>query len=143
MEEASPPKRLIYFLDLLQHLAETPYRTLIATDAIYEDQQRFRLVFGYIIGHYREKIELDTVAALVGLTPTSFCRYIKKMTGKTLFEIVLHYRLEASAQLLIGTSQPVNEIAFESGFENVSYFNRSFKKWKGLSPKEFRNSQFV
>lgn len=138
LEEAIPPRRILHLLDLLLQLAAMPNRILIETDAIYEDQQRFRLVFGYIISHFRERIELSTVADLVGLTPTSFCRYFRKITGKTLFDVVLHYRLEASAQLLAGTVRPINEIAFESGFENISYFNRAFRKWKGSSPRTFR-----
>ncbi|MGA9649499.1 helix-turn-helix domain-containing protein, partial [Pedobacter sp.] len=85
------------------------------------------------------RVELGEVAGLVGLTPTSFCRYFKKMTGKTLFDVVLQYRLEAVAQLLLRTEKPVNDIAFASGFDNIPYFNRAFKKWKGVSPNVFRN----
>ncbi|MBU1821236.1 MAG: AraC family transcriptional regulator [Bacteroidetes bacterium] len=138
LEGASPPRRLLHFLDLLLELAEAPYHILIETDAVYEDQQRFRLIFAYLIAHFRERIELEEVADLVGLTPTSFCHYFRKVTGKTLFEVVLHYRLEATVQLLLRTTRPVNEIAFESGFESIPHFNRVFKKWKGVSPKKYR-----
>ena len=124
---------------MLLQLASTPFVTLVETDGVYEDQQRFKVVFGYLIEHFREPIELGKIADLVGLTPTSFCRYFKKMTGKTLFDAVLQYRLEAAAQLLVRTAKPVNEIAFSSGFENAPYFNRAFKKWKGVSPRVFRN----
>ena len=139
LHQASPSRRIIHFLDLLLQLANTPFVTLVETDGVYEDQQRFKVVFGYLIEHFREPIELGKIADLVGLTPTSFCRYFKKMTGKTLFDAVLQYRLEAAAQLLVRTAKPVNEIAFSSGFENAPYFNRAFKKWKGVSPRVFRN----
>lgn len=139
LHRASPPRRVIQFLDLLLLLAHTPFRTLIDTDGVYDDQQRFKVIFAYLIEHFRAPIELGEIAALVGLTPTSFCRYFKKMTGKTLFNVVLQYRLEAAAQLLLRTEKPVNEIAFASGFENSPYFNRAFKKWKGVSPKVFRS----
>jgi AraC-like DNA-binding protein/mannose-6-phosphate isomerase-like protein (cupin superfamily) len=136
---ASNSRRIIQFLDLLLQLADTPFRTLVEKDGVYEDQQRFKVVFGYLIEHFREPIELGKIADLVGLTPTSFCCYFKKMTGKTLFDVVLQYRLEAAAQLLLRTTKPVNEIAFSSGFENAPYFNRAFKKWKGVSLRVFRN----
>ncbi|WP_188937512.1 AraC family transcriptional regulator [Dyadobacter endophyticus] len=137
-DEVAPAYRIPQLLNLLLRLSESPHRTLTATYAVYEDHQRFNLVFGYIINHFREQIELETVAELVGLTPTSFCRYFKKMTGKTLFDIVLHYRMEAAAQLLAATEHPINLVAFESGFESLSYFNRAFKKCKGSAPKMFR-----
>jgi AraC-like DNA-binding protein len=139
LREASRAQRIILFLNLLLQLADKPYRTLIETEGGYEDQQRFKVVFGYLVTHFREPVSLEKIAGLVGLTPTSFCRYFKKMTGKTLFDIVLQYRLEAAAQLLVRTAKPVNEVAFESGFENAPYFNRTFKKWKGVSPRVFRN----
>ncbi|GHB63552.1 AraC family transcriptional regulator [Persicitalea jodogahamensis] len=137
--EVAGPKRIICFLDLLLQLAETPRHIIIETGDLYADQQRFKVIFSYLIEHFREPIELEKVSGLAGLTPTSFCRYFKKITGKTLFDVVLNYRLEAAAQLLLRTEKPVNDIAFMSGFENLPYFSRTFKKWKGLSPRAFRH----
>ncbi len=101
-------------------------------------QQRFQAIFAYIIEHFKDKIELEKIAEIAKMSPTSFCRYFKNETGKTLFEVILNYRLETASQLLIRTNKRINEIAFESGFEDLPYFNRTFKKWKGVNPTTFR-----
>jgi len=126
-------------LALFTELQSKPKRTVLdfaPSETI--DQHRFLLVFDYTIKHFREDISLEEVAEIAILSPTSFCRYFKQTTGKTLFQVILEYRLESAAQLLHISPKRINEIAFESGFEDMPYFNRSFKKWKGISPKQFR-----
>lgn len=139
IRKAKPAKQLLILLEILDQLSQQSYRELL--DKVYtddRDQQRFQKVFAYIIAHFREDICLKTLADIANLSPTSFCRYIKSLTGKTLFEIILAYRLQAAAQLLLRTNKRINEVAFESGFQDVPYFNRAFRKWKGISPKAFR-----
>ena len=95
---------------------------------------RFQRVFAYLIEHYREEISLQKIAEIAHLSPTSFCRYFKSITGKTFLEIVNEYRIQYACQLLKKNEMPVNQIAFESGFNDVPYFNKLFKKMKGVSP---------
>lgn len=139
ISKAKPAKQLLILLETLDQLSRQPYRELL--NKVYtddKDQQRFQKVFAYIIAHFREDICLKTLADIANLSPTSFCRYMKNLTGKSLFEIILEYRLQTAAQLLLRTNKRINEIAFESGFQDVPYFNRAFRKWKGISPKAFR-----
>ncbi len=142
--ELNGSKRLVALLDLFLELSQTPSEAILdVIPAENTKPDRYHSVFRYIIEHFRENITLEEVAEKAGLTPTSFCRYFKKTTGKTLFEVILEYRLEAVAQLLASGEKRVNEVAFESGFDDIPYFNRAFKKWKGLSPKEFRSRSRV
>lgn len=132
-------KRIIALMTLFVKLSSNSSKTIL--DIIPPQgtsPDRFHSIFDYIIKNFRENITLKDVAEKAGLTPTSFCRYFKKTTGKTLFEVILDYRLEAAAQLLTSSPMRINEIAFASGFDDVPYFNRAFKKWKGISPKVFR-----
>lgn len=136
----NPAGQFLKLLEIFLKLAECQNITLL--NQVYDknnDQHRFQEVFAYIISNFREKIGLEEVAEIAMLSPTSFCRYFKNISGKTLFEVVLEYRLEAATQLLIRTNKRINEIAFESGFEDIPYFNRTFKNRKGASPGKFRN----
>jgi AraC-like DNA-binding protein len=138
--KTEPKRRIIYFLEILVELSNGQFKTIIDKPMIFENQDKLSNILDYVIKNFRENIVLEKVADLANMTPTSFCRYLKNHTGKTLFEIVLNYRLEAAKQLLLNTRQPINEIALEIGFVDIPYFNRTFKRWKGVPPREYRIS---
>lgn len=139
LNDLDPAAQFLKLLEIFIALSLSPKTSLLSKTYIEnKDQHRFQEVFAYIIAHYRENISLEKVAEIAMLSPTSFCRYFKKLTGKTLFEIILEYRLEAAAQLLLRTNFRINQVAYDSGFEDIPYFNRAFKKWKGLSPNQWR-----
>lgn len=93
----------------------------------------------YIDDHFREEIRLVDAAGLVGMSSTAFSRFFKLRTGKTFSDYLIDIRIAAASRLLIDTTQSVTEICFECGFNNLSNFNRIFKRKKGLTPKEFRS----
>lgn len=99
---------------------------------------RISAVFGYIERNFREKITLDDLAQQVSLSPHYLCKCFKKVTGRTIFEYVEQMRIQYSCYLLQSTERSVMEIAMESGFNSVSYYNRTFKKYKDATPKEYR-----
>lgn len=94
--------------------------------------------------HFKEPISLDEVANLVSMTATSFCRYLKKITNKNLAMFVNESRLVHASKLLAEKPISISEISFESGFNNFSHFNKSFKAYacKSVSQyrQEFKNS---
>ena len=72
-------------------------------------------------------------------TPTAFCRYFKNVTRKTLVKIVTEFRINQACQLLRNSEKSVNEICFECGFGNISYFNKTFKAMTENTPLQYRN----
>jgi transcriptional regulator GlxA family with amidase domain len=100
---------------------------------------RFQKVFAYLIENYQQEIKLQTVAEIANLTPTAFCRYFKNATRKTLVEIITEFRINQACQLLRNSEKSVNEICFECGFGNISYFNKTFKVITDYSPLKYRN----
>lgn len=98
---------------------------------------RFQKVFSYLIENYRDEITLQKISEVAHLSPTSFCRYFKAVTGKTFLQIVNAYRIQHACQLLRKNELSVSQIAFESGFNDVPYFNKLFKKMKGVNPMKF------
>jgi AraC-like DNA-binding protein len=102
------------------------------------DSRRVKTVHEYIEQHYKEKIKLSDMAVLVYMTEGTFSHFIKRRTGKSFTDYVLDVRLGYAVRLLVDSTHPVAEIADLCGFNNLSNFNRIFKK-KLLTPKDFRN----
>jgi AraC-like DNA-binding protein len=102
------------------------------------ESERFQKVYSYLMEHYREDISLEKIAAIANLTPTSFCRFFKKITRKTFVDALTEFRLKHACQLLSSSENSISDICFESGFGNISYFNEEFKKSLGRSPMRYR-----
>lgn len=106
----------------------------------FSDSRRVSKVQRYISDHYQENIRLLTLADMVGMTPVSFSRFFKLRTGKTLSDYIIDIRLGYVTRMLVDSAQTIAEICYDSGFNNLSNFNRMFKRKKGCSPKEFREN---
>lgn len=139
LPNANEYQRLLILLNILGMLSESTEVEVM--DSSFSnvhhsgtETARFQKVFAYLIQHYREEIALHTIAEVAHLSPTSFCRYFKTITGKTFVEVVNSYRIQFACQLLRKKELTVSQIAFESGFNDVPYFNKLFKKLKGVSP---------
>ena len=104
------------------------------------DSRRVQKVEEYINGHYNADIRLQTLADIVGMTPTAFSRFFKLRTGKTISEYIIDIRLGIASRKLVDTTMSIAEICYDCGFNNVSNFNRIFKRKKGVSPKSFREN---
>lgn len=96
-------------------------------------------VFHFIFNHFTTEISLEQVAQVAGISKSAFSHYFKKRTGKTYSEFVNELRISHSLKLLTDTEKNIAEICYASGFNNLSYFNRVFKKNHGQTPKEYRN----
>ncbi|MEL6924246.1 MAG: AraC family transcriptional regulator [Bacteroidota bacterium] len=102
------------------------------------DQQRIEAIFGYVKNNYSETIDLEAVARLVSMTRQSFCRYFKQCTGRTFFEFVNQYRITETTRQLISTDLSISEVSYQCGFNNLSTFNKQFKKKTGMTPAQYR-----
>lgn len=94
-------------------------------------------VIEYIGSHYKEQILLDDLARVATLSPKYFCKYFRIVTGKTPVAYLNYYRVERACFLLEQRGCTVTDVALECGFNDVSYFIRSFKKQKGLTPYQY------
>ena len=94
----------------------------------------------YIQEHYGERISLDEAARVVNASTRHFCKVFKTVTGITFTDYLARVRVEQAKLLLGNPHLRVSEIAFETGFESISQFNRSFKRITGHSPTQFREA---
>lgn len=137
-------ERLIGFLSILEQLQHSEdYQILNAEgfslQADVQDNERINVVFNFVKSHFQRQIPLEEIADVSGMTVPSFCRYFKHITGKTFTNFVNEYRLVHASKLLAEKPISITDICFESGFNNFSYFNKSFKKFTGKSPSQYRN----
>jgi len=119
-------------------------RTL--SDAAFSNEQfsynsrRIEKAFQHMYDNFDRSISLSEVAKLVNMTEVSFSRFIKKRTGNTFIDSLNEIRLGHASKKLIETTHSISEISYHCGFNNISNFNRIFKKKKGCTPKAFRES---
>ena len=104
------------------------------------NSRRIEKIMSYINNNFNENITLGDAAKIAGMAEVSLSRFFKLRTGKTFIETLNEVRLGHATRMLIDTTNSVNEIAYKCGFNNMSNFNRIFKKKKESTPKEFRQS---
>ena len=136
--------RMLELLAVLHELAESgDYRRLSSSSFVSNrpavDSRRVHKVQEYIDAHYREEVRLADLADLVGMTPTAFSRFFKLRTGRSISDYLIDIRLGHATRALVDSTMSVAEICYSCGFNNISNFNRIFKKKKGSSPKVFRD----
>jgi len=131
---------ILYELSLFEEEARTLSSSSFAKIDIHSDSRRVQKVQEYINSHYQEEIRLGQLAAMVGMTDVSFSRFFKLRTGKNLSDYIIDIRLGFASRLLVDSTMSIAEICYECGFNNLSNFNRIFKKKKACSPKEFREN---
>jgi AraC-like DNA-binding protein len=120
----------------LQLLSEANFSNVQPT---YKSR-RIEKVMEYMRQNFDKSIDLSDVSKIANMTEVSFSRFMKTQTGIGFIDSLLDIRLAHASRLLIDTNQPISEIAYNCGFNNISNFNRLFKKKKGCTPKQLREN---
>ncbi len=136
---------VMQLMQLMYELSLDPYARVLSSSSFSNneeetDSRRIKKVLEYLQKNYQKSIRLTDVADLVNMSEVAFSRFIKKRTSRTFVDYLNGVRLGAATRMLIDTSSSIGEICHECGFNNLSNFNRSFKKKKGCTPKEFRDN---
>ena len=124
-------------------LAEGQYRE--TQPAFPTDNHRLgqcKKVLDYMEQNYAESISLDQLSKIAGMTPKYFCRYFKGMTQRTPIDYLNYYRIEISCELLSSRFVSVTEAAQKCGFHDASYFVKLFRRYKGVTPKQYLKANF-
>jgi AraC-like DNA-binding protein len=109
-------------------------------DKFYYNSRRIEKVFEHMNTNYNKQVSLGEVAKIANMPEASFSRFIKKRTGKTFIDSLNEIRLGHASRMLIDSTSTVAEIAYKCGFNNISNFNRIFKRKKLCIPKDFRET---
>ena len=133
------------FLTILYELSRCDGARTLATSSyakveVASDSRRVLKVKDYISKNYMNEIRLNDVASLAGMSPSAFSRFFKLHTGRNLSDYIIDMRLGYASRMLVDSTHSIAEIGYGCGFNNLSNFNRIFKKKKGCSPSEFREN---
>ena len=140
-------EQLMELLHILKLMANTAELTVLdsrplSNHFVGKEQARMNIIYRYIEECYRHPVDINHVAALTHLTTAAFCRYFKKITRVTFTDFLNQYRINQAKKLLLHDKN-VTEACYESGFENLSYFNKTFKKLAGENPSAFRRRHAI
>lgn len=100
-------------------------------------------VLTYIADNYDGHITLDTLSKIAGMNPKYFCRYFRSVTNRTPIDYLNFYRIECACEMLSTKDISIKETAISCGFNDESYFIKTFHKYKGTTPKQFLKTTFV
>ena len=99
--------------------------------------KQLKNVLELIEENYSSVITLSQLAQAAGMTPKYFCHFFQVMTGRTPIDYLNHHRVEVACLHIMARKRPVTELAYECGFNDLSYFIRVFKRYKGTTPKQY------
>jgi AraC-like DNA-binding protein len=136
----APLPRLLALVHILQQLAVTPaYLDLAASSVVAPSaaQERLNRVLTLLNQRLAGPVSVPELAEEAALSVPAFCRFFKKMTQRTVTEFVNECRVQQAGRLLL-QNLSVTEVGYASGFQNLSYFNRTFRRLMGVSPSAYR-----
>ncbi|WP_434503623.1 AraC family transcriptional regulator [Prevotella sp.] len=136
---------VMQFMTILYELSKCDGARTLASSSfakivVEDDSRRILKVKNFISKNYMDEIRLSTLADMAGMSPSAFSRFFKLHTGRNLSEYIIDIRLGYASRMLVDTARSISEISFDCGFNNLSNFNRIFKKKKECSPSEFREN---
>ncbi|MDD7887188.1 AraC family transcriptional regulator [Flavivirga sp. 57AJ16] len=135
--------RVLKFLEILNYLAKTDDYIILNADGFAfeaepQDSGKIDLIYKYINRNFQNHISLDEIADKVSMTVPAFCRYFKRITGKTFTKLVNEYRVVHATKLLNESKMSIADVCFECGFNNFSHFNKQFNEITGKSASQYR-----
>ncbi len=138
-----PLQRLTEFLQVLDLLGRSPGVRPLASGSYAiprasETSERLTSVLAIIHRDFASPLRQHDVAQVAGLSPAAFSRFFRHATGKTYVGYLSDVRVGHACRQLVESTLPITQICFDSGFTNVSNFNRAFLDRHGMSPSKFR-----
>jgi AraC-like DNA-binding protein len=135
--------RIVAMLNVFKAMDEAENYTLLnvedfSMETSTKESEKINIIFNYVKENYTKSISLEDIAEVASMTVPAFCRYFKKMTRKTFTEFVNEYRIAHAAKLLHEKQMSISEVCYDSGFNNISHFNKLFKAFFGKTPSVYR-----
>ena len=145
MEKKNPFDRLMIMLQVLQYLSQAEEYEVLNAEGVTliiqnQDDDRINKVYNYVKENYETEISLDQISKVALMTVPAFCRFFKKSTKKTFTNFVNEFRIRQSIRLLATENRSIGEVASEVGFNNISHFNKQFKRVTGASPSQYKKT---
>jgi AraC-like DNA-binding protein len=135
--------RMNYFFRMMNIIGESETNISLASEEYMRKRfttgnRRIGLLHNYLMNHYREEIDLKKLAELVNMAEGSLCRFFKMNVGTSIFEYLNRIKVDFACKLLMDPETGIFDVCLDSGFNNLSHFNRQFRKNTGVTPSEYR-----
>ncbi len=135
-------EKTMELINLLNYLANHKYYTLLSSSGYmdsftYINNENMIKTYEYVYNNFTDVIYLKDVADVINMNPASFSRFFKRVNRKPFSRFLNDVRIGYACKLMIESKRDITSICFESGFNNISNFNRQFKKIKGMSPSKY------
>ncbi|HEX5790935.1 MAG TPA: AraC family transcriptional regulator [Luteolibacter sp.] len=137
--------RLTSLLTIIATLADAPEKDVRALSArpfslsgTDEHQEAIRRAVSYIIAHFRGPVRLPALLELTGMSRATFSRQFQLHAGRSFSTFLNQVRLQAVCRALRDSKEPITSIALENGFNQLSFFNRLFRREFGINPSAYR-----
>ena len=136
-------ERFLHFFKLMDIIGQSTNLIPLATKEYIKKRfnsknKRIQTIHDYLMKNYRESIDLKQIADLVSMAEGSLCRFFKMHVGITIFEYLNQIKIEFSCKLLMDKNLSILDVAIDSGYNNLSHFNKQFKLITGVTPKDYR-----
>lgn len=143
LQWAKGVERITTLLGILEKIAnskEKQYVNYIHHEVKIDKEENNRLnkIFQHLTDNFQRKITLTEIASVANLSSKAFCRYFRSKTRKTFYQYLLEVRVAHACHLLLEKDMSVNEVCYETGFNNLSNFNRYFKKITDKTPTGYK-----
>ena len=138
-----PLERIILIIKMLDCLGTSDEtipisKSLFLVELDKQNKDRLNRVIDYTITNFASKIMLEDVASISNMSVSNFCKFFKVRVKKTYVQYLTEVRIGMSCKMLIENQLSINRIAYDSGFVNISNFNRAFKLNKNMTPFSYR-----
>ncbi|MEI6276062.1 MAG: AraC family transcriptional regulator [Prolixibacteraceae bacterium] len=135
--------RINNFFRLMDIIGKSDSNINLASDDFMRKQfkpanRRIAQIHDYLMNHYREEVDLNQLAGLVSMAEGSLCRFFKMNVGSSVFEYLNRIKVEFACKLLMDPEMGIVDVCLDSGFNNLSHFNKQFRKNTGVTPSEYR-----
>jgi AraC-like DNA-binding protein len=136
-------ERMLHFFKLMDIIGRSETNVQLASKEYLKmrfttTNKRIAAIHQYLMNNYREEVNLKKLASLVNMAEGSLCRFFKMHMDMTVFEYLNQIKIEFACKLLMDHDLSITEVCLDSGFNNLSHFNKQFKKTTGLPPSEYR-----
>ena len=129
-----------YFKIFLTECARQIMKSGLLRPALHALNPAIEKLKKFLDVNYSQELSLEAIAKKIGYSKNHLCRLFKSYTGKTIYEYILQCRIRHAAWKLRNADEKIFSVAFESGFNDISYFNRVFRKFIGTSPGKYRRT---
>lgn len=129
-------------LEMFHLLTQCPKMVYLSSNSFvdsidHDKDNRINEVYQYVMKNFTSSIAIQDVASIVNMTPTSFCRFFKDRTHRSFMRYVTEVRVGYACRLLLEGKLTIAQVAYSSGFGNLSHFNKQFRAIKQMTPTQF------